>query len=260
MTLLASRYDIDERLTLEQPKAFRGPLQPDSTKMEQNGSAPSTPQRSIFADYWKTGPRPDSPLSRFPASPKHVMEEVKPLSLTRRRIIHNTYTYNFDKNANPFRFFGIEEDEGRLTSTDLSTDDDENDCDSLNSYERHLQKSEVGVASEVKHPRRSLTSPSLSRSMATMTLEGSRRKTQSDTALFVKAKKKPSCLRKSRFSFDSDSIESDSNRGVSYNMGATNGERRPSVSFEPMIKVHEFQEPVERWASNGWSNWFGTWQ
>ena len=232
--------------------------------MEQNGSAPSTPQRrehrSIFADYWKTDPRPDSPLSRLPSSPKHLMEEVKPLSPTRRRIIHNTYTYDYDKNANPFRFFGIEEDESRLTSTDVSTDD-EDDCNSLNSYERHLQKNELGVASEGKHPKRSLTSPSLFRSMATMNLESSRRKTQSDTALFVETKKKPSCLRKSRFSFDSDSIDSNtSNRGVSNNNGTTNGERRSSVSFEPMIKVHEFQDPVEKWAPNGWSNWFGTWQ
>ena len=245
MTLSSrSNADADERLTIEQP-VFGGPL---------HGSAPSTPQRkqqrSIFAEYWKTYDEVRLPSN---APPKQIMEEVKQ-SPTRRRIIHAhahaTYTYHYETNANPFKIFGIEQDEGRLTpSTDLSTDDES--CDSLNSYERFLKKNE-GVKLVGK---RSASCPSLSRSMATLSLDTSahsQRKTQSDTALVVKTTRKPSCLRKSRFSFDDTEASNDKN---DKNKGRTNV-RRPSVSFEPRIKVHEFQNDLEKWAPNGWSNWW----
>ena len=246
MTLSSSsNADADERLTIEQP-VFGGPL---------HGSAPSTPQRnqqrSIFAEYWKTSDEARLPSTILP--PKQIMEEEvhAKQSPTRRRIIHAhaTYTYHYETNANPFKIFGIEQDEGRLTpSTDLSTDDES--CDSLNSYERLLKKNEG-----VKLQKRSASCPSLSRSMASLSLGSdtgahSQRKAQSDTALVVKTTRKPSCLRKSRFSFDEASNDKNNT-----SKGRTNV-RRPSVSFEPRIKVIEFQNDLEKWAPNGWSNWW----
>ena len=248
----SSRYDIDERLSIDTPTPMRGPLQLVSIEKGRNDSAHSRSalqkQRSIFSEYWKADPRP----SRLtpPVSPKPI-EEEKQHSPRRRRIIHSTYNYNYDRN--PFLFFGIEEDEGKTSSTD-----DDDDTESLNSYERILQKNEVECPE--KNRRRSTTCPSLSRSMVGiegMILDTTPKTTQSDTILFVK--KRLSCLRPSRYSFDTDSTDSDTSGFSSYKKGKGKVERRPSVSFEATIKVHLFEPPVEKWAPTGWSNWFGGW-
>ena len=253
-TSKSSHYDIDERLTVDPPMAMQGPLQLAPVKMKRKDSAQSSPvrlerPRSIFSEYWKT----DAQLSQLPPSASLIsIEEDNQHSPQRRRIIHKRFAYNYDRN--PFQFFGIEEDESRISSTD-----DSEDSDSLNSYEGILQRREIGV-SENK-PRRSNTCPSLSSGMEGMVVDRSQKMSQSDTALFVKTSSSPlrrlSCLRKSRFSFDTDGNDGNT---MLLNKGERKGERRPSVSFEAKIMVHLFPPTVEEWAPSGWSNWFGGWQ
>jgi len=246
-----SRYDIDERLTIDAPVAMEGPLQLVSSKMERNGTdsvactnacttQSLTTQRSIFSAYWKTGPM----LSRSSPSLSPISREVEKRQhlQRRRRRIHNTFAYTYDRD--PYQYFGIVEEESKTSTTD--------DDDSLNSYERVLQKNEIGVT---KNRRRSFTCPSLS--IAEVGIEGMvldipEKTTQSDTVLFVKTSsslQRLSCLRKSRFSYDTDS-----NNGSTQ---SNKGKQRTSVSFESKIVVRLFCPPVEKWAPSGWSNWFG---
>lgn len=244
-----SGYDLDERLTVD--PTLHGPLQLVSVQKGRKDSAQlskvsSQRQRSIFSEYWKADPRqPHLPPSVSPIT----NEEEKQLSpQLRRRIIQSTYTYNYDRN--PFQYFGIEEDEGKMSSTD-----DDDDSESLNSYERILQKNEVGFSENNR--KRSATYSSLPRSVVGiegMVLNTTSKTTQSDTVLYVKPSstvRRLSCLRKSRFAFDSDSTASDKER--------RNEKCQQSVSFEATIKVHLFPSPVEKWAPTGWSNWFGGW-
>jgi len=251
-----SRYDIDERLTIDAPVVIQGAL-----KMERNctdivartsacttRSSPEAPptQRSIFSAYWKT----DERLSRSSSEKSPIWSEVEKQQRSQQRRIQKTSTYTYDRY--PYQYFGIDEDESKTSTS--TTDDD--DSDSLNSYERVLQKNEVGVTD--KNCRRSLSCTSLS--CVEVGIEGmaSEKTTQSDTVLFAKTSSnlRRSCLRNSRFSFDADR---NSNVGMQPNEGERKGGSRTSVSFESKIRVHLFQPPVEKWAPSGWSNWFGGW-
>jgi hypothetical protein len=172
-----------------------------------------------------------------------------------RRIIHKTFTYAYDRD--PYQFYGIEEGKTSPTS------EDDYDSDSLNSYEFNLRKNEAGIIAE-NHQRRSHTYPSLSlpevgiRRM--VELDRSQATFQSDTVLYAKTSRRLSCLRKSRFSFDTNGNRKDDDGSKNSNHAKRKGEQhRTSVSFEPRIKVHLFVPPVEKWAPNGWSNWFGGW-
>jgi len=233
-----SRYSIDERLTIDNVNAKQVPLGPFTRELDrrakdcvtktnhcipQSSLAKPLNRRSIFPSYRKSDPR----LSRPSHSP----------SSTRC----NTYTYIYDRD--PYHFFGIEDDGSKTSSTD---------SDSLNSYESVLHKNEVGVIKD--DCRRSRTCPSLIRAGAGMdgiVLNSMGKTTQSDTILFAKTR---SCLRKSRFSLDTGN-----NNGIQPSKVQIKGKSQTSVSFESIVKVHLFQPPVENWAQNGWSNWFGNW-
>jgi len=271
------RYDIDERLTLDAPTTMKGPLELLSSGMERNSAADilacdsnscspqslpvtstRTPPRSIFPAYWKTDPRPSRP-SPISSEVEKRQQQQQRQSHPPRRIIHKTFAYSYDRD--PYQFYGIEEDK---TS---STSEDDYDSDSLNSYEFNLRKNEAGIIAE-NHQRRSRTCPSLSlpevgiRRM--VELDRTHATFQSDTVLYAKTSRRMSCLRKSRFSFDANGNRKDDDDGSSSSTNSNHGEgkgeqHRTSVSFEPRIKVHLFVPPVEKWAPNGWSNWFGGW-
>jgi len=273
-----SRYDIDERLTIDD-HLVQGPLESkkdissvctsQSSASESTSSSTLPTQRSIFSAYWKTDSRLSrSPPSSISSSNSEVEEETQQQQdqqhhfncpRRRRRIFNNkTYTYTYD--GDPYQFFGIEEEED-----ETSTTEDDSDSDSLNSYERILQKNEV---SETKNHhrignrrRRSRTCASLSFERVGMPrtmVDSVAKTTQSDTVLFANTSsslQRLSCLRKSRFASDADSSESkNSNHESDID---TDSSVRSSVSFEARIQVRLFIPPVENWAPSGWSNWFG---
>lgn len=254
------RHSIDERLTIEDTTGMQGPLEPVARKLVGIGknrvsrtsdrtmqSPTATPpnHRSIFSSYWKTEPRPSRPRPSHPLhSPSRISSKIEKRQRPQRRQIHKTYTYNFDRD--PYQFFGIEDDESK-TSTPYY----DGDINCLNSYESVLHNSEVGVIE--KDCRRSRTCPSLYHAkggMDGMVLNRAEKTAQSDTILYTKTRK--SCLQKGRFSFDADNSD-----GTQPTKGGSMRKNRTSVSFESEIKVHLFQSPVEKWAENGWSNWFG---
>lgn len=68
------------------------------------------------------------------------------------------------------------------------------------------------------------------------------RHTQSDSALLAQNQRPKPVLRKGRFSLD----------GIKDKTCKTN-----HVSFEPKIQVHSFEPPLDNWAPQGWSDWFG---
>jgi len=269
MTLIIpkySRYSIDERLTIETAAVMQEPLKSLDSELERgdNSTFPrtsacttqsspasaSSPHQSIFSAYWKTDPRFSRPLH----SPSQSRSEAKTSKQPQRRRIHKTYSYTYDRD--PYQFFGIEED-GSKTTTTFNDDD----SDSLNSYELNLREHEVGVIEE--NCRRISTCPSLIDAGAGIdgiVLKSGGKTTQSDTILFAKTSSSPlkrlSCLRKSRFCFDADTSNND---GTQPRNEERKGKFPMSVSFESKIMVHLFQPPIEKWAASGWSNWFSRW-
>eukprot|EP00534_Pseudo-nitzschia_fraudulenta_P019481 CAMPEP_0201277278 /NCGR_PEP_ID=MMETSP0853-20130426/59118_1 /ASSEMBLY_ACC=CAM_ASM_000640 /TAXON_ID=183588 /ORGANISM="Pseudo-nitzschia fraudulenta, Strain WWA7" /LENGTH=255 /DNA_ID=CAMNT_0047585405 /DNA_START=8 /DNA_END=772 /DNA_ORIENTATION=- len=255
---------------MDAPALMQGPLQTVPMKTERNrehsvGCASSTrakssfptaspTQRSIFSAYWKTDPRPSPPSSPLSS----ISNEKSRRRQHGRRQIHKTYAYNYDRD--PHEFFGINPDDGDDGS---STSEDD---DSLNSYERVLQKDEV-VINEVRS--RSSTCPSFNIAdlgFAAIGLLGAEKTTQSDTILFAKTSsslKRLSCLRKSRFAFDKENKKHGENKkdqrristsSSSCHLSSTSStmpKERMSVSFESKIEIHLFRPPVEKWAPNG---------
>lgn len=194
----------------------------------------------------------------------------------------NTYAYNHDQD--PFKYFGIEEEE------EYETTATESDDSSVNSYERVLRRNEVEIHTTTTREGgwRSNTCPtSLSacttfESCSGMVISNRKKTSQSDTFLFAKTSslKRLSCLRKSRFSFEKDKHFTDNkdghhhqqhlsndlpngnegkehHRASSTSSTATATTTTSSVSFESNVEVRLFRPPVEKWAPNGWSSWFG---
>jgi len=249
---ICSRYKTDERLTVDALSAVECPLELVSSKTKRKGASACTRQslpqgspshRSIFSAYWKTDQRPSRSLSP-------ISSEVEKLLHPQRRRIQKTFTYTYDRD--PYQYFGIEEDEGKTSSTD------DDDSDSLNSYEHDLHNNEVKVTRN--SCRRSRLCPSLSYDevgINRMAHGSAEKAVQSDTALFAKTSpslQRLSCLRKNRFSLDTDN--SNSNLAQS-NRRKGKGEHRTSVTFEPKIQVVLYSPPMEKWAPNKWSEWFG---
>ena len=117
---------------------------------------------------------------------------------------------------------------------------------SVNTYERTLQQRE---RPSPRSRRRIFSRRYLSESSPTLAQypgiphDRHLRKTQSNPLLT----KQPmaSCLRQSRFSGSFCAIKESSSHS-----------ERLSVSFREAPDVHVFERPLERWAAEGWSNWF----
>jgi len=132
---------------------------------------------------------------------------------------------------------------------------EECEADSINTYERTLKNCEVTPDWRKKHPfvspymnpplwmswftKNNASAPSLRASgLYRMGAPLSqRRQVQSDSALHTTSLR--SALRQGRFSL---------------NKPATNARQ---VHFQPRIQVCSYQPPVESWAAEGWSQWFG---
>lgn len=177
--------------------------------------------RSIFPSYWKT--TPSSPLQRS-ASPKCVRSLPA---------------------IDPLEHFGLKQ---------LPSQEEEEEEDSINTYERTLRQCETQMKHVViRKPSRPYESrplwmgwftqsaPSLSRASFNGGFLFSSRPTHSESALHVRTCK--SALRQGKFS------------------GKKNyKQHQHRVGFDPTIRVHPFERPVESWAPDGWSNWFGSWR
>lgn len=134
---------------------------------------------------------------------------------------------------------------------------EDSDTDSMNTYERTLRGCEVAPDWRSKQPcisphmnaplwvswftRNNASAPSLllrtSGLLQTRATLSKNRQVQSDSALHTTPLR--SVLRQGRFS---------------QNKPATNARH---VHFQPRIQVCSYQPPVESWAAEGWSQWFG---
>lgn len=307
-----SRYDIDERLTIDD-HLVKGPLESKkdiassvcttqssaSESTSESTSASTSPtQRSIFSAYWKTDSRLSRSLPSLISSRNSEVEEEQQqhrqdqqqeqqpqrqqqqqhhsnnCPRQRRRIFNNkTYSYTYD--GDPYQYFGIEEEEDETSTTE------DDDSDSLNSYERILQKNEFSDTTAKNHHRignrrrRSRTCASLSFERVGMLrtmVDSTKQTTQSDTVLFAQTSsslQRVSCLRKSRFAVAADSsnnnssesdADNDTDNDTDIDIDTDSSTQSSSVSFEARIQVRLFIPPVENWAPSGWSNWFGGWQ
>eukprot|EP00537_Pseudo-nitzschia_pungens_P005060 CAMPEP_0172367744 /NCGR_PEP_ID=MMETSP1060-20121228/23363_1 /TAXON_ID=37318 /ORGANISM="Pseudo-nitzschia pungens, Strain cf. cingulata" /LENGTH=267 /DNA_ID=CAMNT_0013092095 /DNA_START=75 /DNA_END=881 /DNA_ORIENTATION=+ len=257
-----SRYDIDQRLTVDTQTALHGPLQhvPNTPEGNDNEStalpistqsfpSSSASQRSIFSSYWKRTPQPPSQPSSIampspsPVADKQVGQGEHEFFQQRRRIRkHNTYSY-VDLH-DPYAYFGIEE-EVRNTESTSDTDDS-----STSSYENFLRKQEVSTMSR-RHTYHGFSAVDL-RSMGSL-LASNKKSTQSDTILFAKTSSlRRSCLRKGRFSSCKNDIKGEDKVIASK---ATIPSTQ-SVSFKTAVQILWFEIPVEKWAPSGWSEWF----
>mmetsp|Transcript_62936 Transcript_62936/g.153248 ORF Transcript_62936/g.153248 Transcript_62936/m.153248 type:complete len:329 (+) Transcript_62936:335-1321(+) len=254
-------------------------------------NTPSRP-RSIFSHRAKQPACADDDVDR-PSSPACVMMNMSSSSLpvVRSRIRSNkysskTYQYAYAGGVNPYEHFGIAQDyygdeaeqqerQNKKEQQPLQESDS-----SLNTYERMVSGAESsnrntnnknnnkssnvfnvwmsfftkndGTAATTT-PTTRHSAPSL-RDLVDRQSNKNTRNAQSDPALIKSPSK--SCLRRGRFSSvvksppveDDEALEDGSSSGHS---------DRTVVQFETNVQVFEFQRPVESWAENGWSSWFG---
>eukprot|EP00529_Nitzschia_sp_RCC80_P029272 CAMPEP_0113475264 /NCGR_PEP_ID=MMETSP0014_2-20120614/19026_1 /TAXON_ID=2857 /ORGANISM="Nitzschia sp." /LENGTH=326 /DNA_ID=CAMNT_0000368169 /DNA_START=257 /DNA_END=1237 /DNA_ORIENTATION=- /assembly_acc=CAM_ASM_000159 len=252
-------------------------------------NTPSRP-RSIFSHRAKQPACADDDVDR-PSSPACVMMNMSSSSLPvgRRRsnkYSSKTYQYAYAGGVNPYEHFGIAQDyygdeaeqqerQNKKEQQPLQESDS-----SLNTYERMVSGAESsnrntnnknnnkssnvfnvwmsfftkndGTAATTT-PTTRHSAPSL-RDLVDRQSNKNTRNAQSDPALIKSPSK--SCLRRGRFSSvvksppveDDEALEDGSSSGHS---------DRTVVQFETNVQVFEFQRPVETWAENGWSSWFG---
>jgi hypothetical protein len=139
----------------------------------------------------------------------------------------------------PYSHFGLEQeklDEG-----------------SINTYERTLRQCEVRVEQRqrpYRHESRPLWMGWFTSSAPSLRMAGGmsfgRRPTQSQSESTLHVGPLKSVLRRGRFS----------NGGV--DPCPQEQQRRRTVNFNSIIQVHPFERPVESWAPDGWSSWFGS--
>lgn len=227
----------------------------------QGGDESVEPPRSIFSNYWNAD---DSCAIRVRPSPRCIANPHK----TQRRgiIVHQQPQQTV---IDPYEHFGLVEDCGEERVAE----------DSINTYERMLQKHEISAhrnpgSSVNPNPfesrplwlsalfgtdsrQRSLASAPSLRRLETPGDRQGQRGTLSDTALLKTPKK--SCLRRGRYSCGS--TLPDSSRAATVEHESKQKQREPAdhaeVSFQPKIEIYFFHPPVESWAPKGWSKWFG---
>mmetsp|Transcript_101485 Transcript_101485/g.293629 ORF Transcript_101485/g.293629 Transcript_101485/m.293629 type:complete len:277 (+) Transcript_101485:260-1090(+) len=219
----------------------------EDATMQSSFSIPSSPcstkPRSIFTNYWKT---------EGECPPKQLLP---PRSMSPKCVTMDPYSHQFYSPT-------MEE---LLVQQALEEDDD------LNTYERTLKDCEEErmmnwrklnpLASPYENPplwlswfstktrnhsTRSLPVNDLTRMGGALTRS---RQIQSDSALHTKPP--ASVLRQGRFS------QNNQQRATccTSNAAATTSRH---VHFQAQIKIHSYQPPMESWASEGWSEWFGS--
>ncbi len=161
--------------------------------------------------------------------------------------------------AHPYHYKELQE----LFGMELPMDDrDANDDDdgTINTYERVLKECEQLQPPAVPSASRTTlwflgnyhrhSEPSLRPLYPGRQTIPRSRQTQSDSALLPAPS--GSALRKGRFSESPPLTATPSPKGV---VAPLHHERH--VRFQARIQVHSYQPPVESWAAEGWSQWFG---
>jgi hypothetical protein len=199
--------------------------------------------RSIFSNYWKEGTGDE--IRGRPSSPQQ-QQQKKLLPSCDNNIMDG------------YKYFGIDRSEVERANSNKECDDH----DSINTYERMLQRYEKPSPRSNRQTSSSSSRPSW---MAFFGGSGYHfssepqfqnlgtkptRFAQSDTALLKKPKR--SCLRSGRFASSGDTMETTAN-----NNNNNSQQQQQHVTFQPKIEIQVFQPPVEKWAPSGWSDWFG---
>jgi hypothetical protein len=240
----------------------------DSKEEDSHGSTtsscPQSPRRprSIFGSYWQAEGG-DSPATRTKMvvppsralSPKSVMAPP-----------NSSAMYDFKDLLR----YGL----------DIPTEEDGHDDDmSVNTYERMLKDCEQPAAPPLLSSAR-LLSPYHNEPLWTSWFGGTyhrhsepslrhypqgrrisrSRQTQSDSALLPSPM--GSALRRGRFSSSSHMGETPASTTSTTTTpcpqkDAAAPQPRRQVRFQARIQVHSYQPPVESWAAEGWSQWFG---
>eukprot|EP00529_Nitzschia_sp_RCC80_P029432 CAMPEP_0113466556 /NCGR_PEP_ID=MMETSP0014_2-20120614/14334_1 /TAXON_ID=2857 /ORGANISM="Nitzschia sp." /LENGTH=322 /DNA_ID=CAMNT_0000358785 /DNA_START=135 /DNA_END=1103 /DNA_ORIENTATION=- /assembly_acc=CAM_ASM_000159 len=250
-------------------------------------STPSRP-RSIFSHRAK--PACADVVDR-PSSPACVMMNMSSSSLpvVRSRIRSNkysskTYQYSYDGDVNPYEHFGIaqdyygDEDEQQEQQKKEQQPWQESDS-SLNTYERMISGAQstkrnnknknkssnvfnVWMSFFTKNDGTAATATTRHSAPSLCDLDRqsnkNTRNVQSDSDLIKSPSK--SCLRRGRFSsvvVKSPSVDFEAHEDDHDHESSSGHSDRTVVQFETNVQVFEFQRPVESWAENGWSSWFG---
>jgi hypothetical protein len=256
----------------------------------------TTAPRSIFSKYWKENPNasssscPDKRHIARPSSPSCVMSggATGNNGTSVKKLKSNTYQYLY-AGTDPYTHFGITREEEQQQHQEEKVPDA--DC-SVNTYERMLGEYEAscnrpasmqpslndhrnnsnafnvwmsffaggGGGSESGNDRLRHSAPSLrdldrqARAMINGDINNKnnnrRGGVKSESALLKTPQK--SCLRTGRFSgVQTAAVQEGESSSSSIRTDQT------VVQFESKVEIHVFQPPVESWAANGWSSWFG---
>ena len=216
-------------------------------RRQQGHSSDEKQARSLFPKYWANTCEEESPqrqLFSSPSTSRHLVSQPSPF-------------------PNPFDVFGLNEDE-----RDGYDDEDEY---SINTYERMISHYDVTPrrrrtksrkrSNETRRPYESKplwsalftsSAPSLSRQSSSMAAPSSSSLVGFRSAPVLHTKPLPSVLRKGRFSRSPNNTNNQ--------MLARSSSQNQHVRFQPLIQVQSYQPPVESWAADGWSSWFGIWE
>lgn len=218
-----------------------------SSLSEDDSSRLTSPQsskpRAIFDRYWKAeGTTPSRKL-------------CPPRSSSPMCVMADPYSYR-----PPYPY---DSEMALLWLEEEANSRPENDADSLNTYERTLNNCEVlphwRVQQRMFSPymnaplwlswfgKTNASAPTLHRG-GNLSLA---RQVQSDSALHVKPLR--SVLRQGRFSQKTTTATSSSTNTTTK---TTNNAHH--VHFQPRIQVCSYELPLENWAEQGWSQWFGS--
>jgi len=192
-------------------------------------SSLSRARRSIFGSYWQQNKNQNS--QKVPAQQSRAIQRSKSPKCVLRHPHVQVY-------ASPDQGIVYESqgDQGGRVSCSVTGDKDNSPLNEKEATSKQMSRT---------YESRPLPLSSIWKSLpAFFTDESSKvlvpRPIKSDTALDAKLLK--SNLRKGRFSGESMSRDSRS--------------KVANVTFQPMIKVHSFEPPMDRWAESGWSKLF----
>ncbi len=234
LEIQSKSYDEDENDSLVSSVSSLSNTSEDGSCESPKLSSPrSITPRSIFGSYWKVE-------GEAPARQLCPPRTRSPMS-----VMVDPYSYQHPYSPT-MELLLLEQALG-----------EENDVDSMNTYERTLKDCEVVpdwrkrqsfVSPYVNAPlwmswftKNNASAPSLRTNGLLLRTGGTlsqTRQVQSDSALHTIPLR--SALRQGRFS---------------QNKPATNSHH---VHFQPQIQVCSYQPPVESWAEEGWSQWFGS--
>lgn len=198
-----------------------------SAQTAHRSSSPPPPLGHLTAESFDQDDGSDASMSSMSS---YGLEEDECFDCPRRSMFQNYWERQ--GSAASFR--------RSVPSPDTATSEEDSCGSSTNSYERILRKNEEELTSSPR--RRRIFDSYVSASAPTLctcySLHQNLRKVHSTSRLGHK----PSCLRRCRYSGDSQSS--------ALNVTVL------SVSFSAKVSIRVFETPKELWASKGWSEYF----